>query len=132
VVAWRIEHVKKLARTQPQAPCSVAFDDHEWQAVFALQRPNQPLPSTPPSVREITRLTAELGGFLGRKSDGEPGSITPHVACSAFMILSPESYLSKNFILHNNPLCHRPALFPAGGITGNDKRVRGRGDRMEE
>ena len=76
VVAWRIEHVKKLARTQPQAPCTIAFDEREWQAVFALQRPNQPLPSTPPSVREITRLTAELGGFLGRNSDGEPGSIT--------------------------------------------------------
>jgi hypothetical protein len=76
VVAWRIEHVKKLARTQPQAPCTIAFDEHEWQAVFTLQRPNQPLPSTPPSVREITRLTSELGGFLGRKSDGEPGSIT--------------------------------------------------------
>ena len=76
VVAWRIEHVKKLARTQPQAPCTIAFDEHEWQAVFALQRPKLALPSTPPSVREITRLTAELGGFLGRKSDGEPGSIT--------------------------------------------------------
>ena len=76
VIAWRIEHVKKLARTQPQAPCTIAFDEREWQAVFALQRHNQPLPSTPPSVREITRLTAELGGFLGRKSDGEPGSIT--------------------------------------------------------
>jgi Domain of unknown function (DUF4338)/Transposase DNA-binding/Transposase Tn5 dimerisation domain len=76
VVAWRIEHVKKLARTRPQAPCTIAFDEHEWQAVFALQRPKQPLPSTPPSLREITRLTAELGGFLGRKSDGEPGSIT--------------------------------------------------------
>jgi hypothetical protein len=76
VVAWRIEHVKKLARAQPQAPCTIAFDERQWQAVFALQRPNQPLPSTPPSVREITRLTAELGGFLGRNSDGEPGSIT--------------------------------------------------------
>jgi hypothetical protein len=76
VVAWRIEHIKKLARTQPQAPCTIAFDEHEWQAVFALQRPKLPLPSTPPSVREITRLIAELGGFLGRKSDGEPGSIT--------------------------------------------------------
>jgi hypothetical protein len=76
VVAWRIEHVKKLARTKPHAPCTIAFDEHEWQAVFALQRPKQPLPSTPPSLREITRLTAELGGFLGRKGDGEPGSIT--------------------------------------------------------
>ena len=25
VVAWRIEHIKKLARTQPLAPCTIAF-----------------------------------------------------------------------------------------------------------
>jgi len=76
VVAWRIEHIKKLARETPQAPCSVAFEEHEWQALLAYKRPDQPLPSTPPCVREITRLTAELGGFLGRKGDGEPGSTT--------------------------------------------------------
>lgn len=76
VVAWRIEHLKKLSRTRPQAPCSIAFEDHEWQALLAFKRPDQPLPSITPSVREITRLTAELGGFLGRKSDGEPGSTT--------------------------------------------------------
>jgi hypothetical protein len=76
VVAWCIEHIKKLARETPQAPCSVAFEEHEWQALLAYKRPDQPLPSTPPCVREITRLTAELGGFLGRKGDGEPGSTT--------------------------------------------------------
>jgi hypothetical protein len=76
VVAWRIEHIKKLARETPRAPCTVAFEEHEWQALLAYKRPDQPLPSTPPCVREITRLTAELGGFLGRKGDGEPGSTT--------------------------------------------------------
>ena len=76
VVAWRIEHIKKLSRTHPQAPCSIAFEEHEWQALLTLKRPNQPLPSIPPNLREITRLTAELGGFLGRKGDGEPGSTT--------------------------------------------------------
>ena len=76
VVAWRIEHIKKLARETPQAPCTVAFEEHEWQALLAYKRPYQPLPSTPPCLREITRLTAELGGFLGRKGDGEPGSTT--------------------------------------------------------
>ena len=76
VVAWRIEHIKKLSRQRPEAPCTVAFEEHEWQALLAYKRPDQPLPSTPPSVREITRLTAELGGFLGRKGDGEPGSTT--------------------------------------------------------
>jgi hypothetical protein len=76
VVAWRIEHIKKLARETPLAPCTVAFEEHEWQALLAFKRPDQPLPSTPPCVREVTRLTAELGGFLGRKGDGEPGSTT--------------------------------------------------------
>jgi hypothetical protein len=93
VVAWRIEYIKKLSRQKPQAPCSVAFEEHEWQALLAFKRPDQPLPSTPPSVREITRLTAELGGFLGRKGDGEPGSTTIgrglqrlHDIASAFLI----------------------------------------------
>ncbi len=76
VVAWRIEHIKKLARETPQAPCTAVFEEHEWQALLAYKRPDQPLPSTPPCIREITRLTAELGGFLGRKGDGEPGSTT--------------------------------------------------------
>jgi hypothetical protein len=76
VVAWRIEHIKKLSRTRPQAPCSIAFEQHEWQALLAFKRPHQLLPSTPLNLREITRLTAELGGFLGRKGDGEPGSTT--------------------------------------------------------
>jgi hypothetical protein len=93
VVAWRIEHIKKLSRQTPQAPCTVAFEEHEWQALLAFKRPDQQLPSSPPGVREITRLTAELGGFLGRKSDGEPGSTTLgrglqrlHDIASAFLI----------------------------------------------
>ena len=76
VVAWRIEHIKKLARTKPEAPCSIAFEEHEWQALLAFKRPTQARPSTPPNLREVARLTAEMGGFLGRKGDGEPGSQT--------------------------------------------------------
>ena len=30
----------------------------------------------PPTLREAVRLGAGLGGFLGRKSDGEPGTET--------------------------------------------------------
>lgn len=31
------------------------------------------MPAQPPSLREVIRLVATLGGFLGRKGDGEPG-----------------------------------------------------------
>ena len=30
----------------------------------------------PPTVRELVRMIAGLGGFLGRKGDGEPGPQT--------------------------------------------------------
>ncbi|HJX17324.1 MAG TPA: IS4 family transposase, partial [Acidiferrobacterales bacterium] len=30
----------------------------------------------PPTLREAIRRVASLGGFLGRKSDGEPGTQT--------------------------------------------------------
>jgi hypothetical protein len=32
------------------------------------------VPDKPPSLREAIRLVATLGGFLGRKGDGEPGT----------------------------------------------------------
>ena len=34
------------------------------------------LPQQEPSLREAIRMVAQLGGFLGRKADKEPGSIT--------------------------------------------------------
>ncbi|MEO6594724.1 MAG: IS4 family transposase [Planctomycetota bacterium] len=33
-------------------------------------------PSDPPRMRDAIRMVAALGGFLGRKSDGEPGTET--------------------------------------------------------
>lgn len=32
------------------------------------------MPATMPTVNEVVRLIAQIGGFLGRKSDGEPGA----------------------------------------------------------
>jgi hypothetical protein len=31
------------------------------------------VPEEPPALREAIRLIARLGGFLGRRHDGEPG-----------------------------------------------------------
>ena len=32
--------------------------------------------ATPPTLRDATRMVAGLGGFLGRKGDGDPGTET--------------------------------------------------------
>lgn len=72
IVAWRIMFVMMLGRECPDLPCDVAFDSDEWQAVYATVK-KQPPPSEPPSMKTMVRLIASLGGWLGRKCDGEPG-----------------------------------------------------------
>jgi hypothetical protein len=74
VVAWRIYFLTKMGRETPDVPCSVFFDDHEWKALVAHITQNPVPPSKPPTLREAVRMVATLGGFLGRKGDGEPGT----------------------------------------------------------
>ena len=76
VVAWRIYHLTKLGRKTPDVPCTVFFEDAEWKALVAYKTQNPIPPEQPPTLREATRMVASLGGFLGRKCDGEPGTIT--------------------------------------------------------
>jgi hypothetical protein len=76
VVAWRIYHLIKLGREVPDAPCTVFFEEAEWKALMVFTSKNPVPPSEPPTLREAIRLVATLGGFLGRKSDGEPGTQT--------------------------------------------------------
>jgi hypothetical protein len=76
VVAWRIFHLTKLGRETPTVPCTVYFEEHEWKALVAYVTQKPEPPPQPPTLREAVRMTASLGGFLGRKSDGEPGTQT--------------------------------------------------------
>jgi hypothetical protein len=76
VVAWRIFHLTKLGRETPEVPCTVFFEDHEWKALVASVRQSPEEPKQVPTLREAVRMVAGLGGFLGRKSDGEPGTQT--------------------------------------------------------
>ena len=73
VIAWRILYATMLSRAMPEAPCTVLLEPEEWQALYcAIQRVPTP-PTTPPPLRQAVRWIAQLGGFLGRRGDGEPG-----------------------------------------------------------
>lgn len=72
VVAWRIHHLTLLGRSAPDLPCDVVFDDDQWKALHIYMTGKQ-APATPPSLNEMIRMIARLGGHLGRKSDGDPG-----------------------------------------------------------
>jgi hypothetical protein len=72
-VAWRLLWLTYEARAQPEAPCSAVFDDLPWRLLGAAVGPPGVLPATPPDLRTTVRQIAQLGGFLGRRGDGEPG-----------------------------------------------------------
>jgi len=73
VVAWRLLWMTYAARQSPDAPCTVAFTELEWQTIHRIYHPDEPLPEQPPSLNETVRSVARMGGFLARRSDGEPG-----------------------------------------------------------
>lgn len=72
-VAWQLLWLTYQARLTPDAPCSAVLTPTEWQALFAFTQRTTRLPASPPSLRQATRWIAQLGGFLGRKGDGDPG-----------------------------------------------------------
>jgi hypothetical protein len=74
VVAWRVYHLAQLGRETPDVPCTVFFEEAEWKALLTFVTKTPVVDGAPPSLREAMRLVASLGGFLGRKDDGEPGT----------------------------------------------------------
>ncbi|MDP2755780.1 MAG: IS4 family transposase, partial [Nitrospirota bacterium] len=74
VVAWRIHHLTKLGRETPDVPCSIYFEEAEWKALTTFVTKKATDTDRPPTLREAIRMVAMLGGFLARKSDGEPGT----------------------------------------------------------
>jgi hypothetical protein len=72
-VAWKLLWLTYQARQTPDASCTLAFQPDEWQALYAFIHRTPAVPQTPPSLRQAVRWLGQLGGFLGRKGDGEPG-----------------------------------------------------------
>jgi hypothetical protein len=74
VIAWRLLSLTLLARAAPDVPCTALLEAAEWQALYcAIHKTTQP-PSTPLPLGQAVRWVAQLGGYMGRKSDGPPGT----------------------------------------------------------
>ena len=74
IVAWRILHLTHLGRETPEVPCSVFFEEAQWKALFLFKTKNPDFIKKCPTLYEAIRMVASLGGFLGRKCDGDPGT----------------------------------------------------------
>jgi hypothetical protein len=73
IVAWRLLEMLYHARCTPHVPCTAVVADDEWQVLYIMHHKTSKLPAAPPSLQQAVRWIAQMGGFLGRKGDGEPG-----------------------------------------------------------
>lgn len=73
IVAWRLLWLTYQARATPDAPCTVALNECEWQALWCITHQTPLPPATAPPLGEAVRWIARLGGHQGRAGDGAPG-----------------------------------------------------------
>jgi hypothetical protein len=74
VVAWRLMHLCHLGRSCPEMDCEVLFEPSEWKSVYAIL--DLPAPESGcPSLNEVIRAIAQLGGFINRPTN-HPGTQT--------------------------------------------------------
>lgn len=74
VIAWKILYLCRLGQECPDLPCDVIFSDSEWKAVYTIVK-HKPAPSQPPTLNEVIRLIASMGGYVIRKTT-TPGTQT--------------------------------------------------------
>jgi len=73
VVAWRVYRLTKAGRETPHFSCEEFLKQEEWQALAAWHTGSAP-PENPPDIQQASRWIGKLGGWIGRKGDGEPGT----------------------------------------------------------
>lgn len=97
IVTWRTLFVCRLGREFPEISCEVVFEPAEWKSVYHVVH-KKPPPSTSPTLREMVRMVARLGGYINRKRTDEPGPQTvwlglqrTHDIANCWLTFGPES-----------------------------------------
>jgi hypothetical protein len=55
--------------------CDAIFEPAEWQSVWTVTQPGQPLPKKPPPLATMIRLIASLGGYVNRPNRADPPGV---------------------------------------------------------
>lgn len=72
VVAVRVLQLRLALKVEPTSPAAQVATAAEIRVVRGLQK-KAGRPGSPLSVRQFVQAVARLGGYLGRKTDGDPG-----------------------------------------------------------
>lgn len=75
VVAWRVFRLTNAGRESPNLSCEQFIKQEEWAALASWHTGKSP-PDEPPTIQQASRWIGKLGGWIGRKNDGEPGTTT--------------------------------------------------------
>lgn len=75
-VSARIERLKQLSRSQPDLDALEEFSRAELDAAIMLTETKKHQQGDELNLQQAVRLVAMVGGYMGRKADGPPGSIT--------------------------------------------------------
>lgn len=86
IVAWRVMWLTYQARLTPDASCQTILESCEWRLLRRKFEPKN-RSKKPPTIRQAVRWIAQLGGFLARKGDGEPGLKTVWRGLGALRLL---------------------------------------------
>lgn len=73
IISVRILSMTYEARQNPEAPCTEFLEEQEWKVLYCIANRTSTIPPITPTIKEAVSYLAKLGGFLGRKGDGDPG-----------------------------------------------------------
>lgn len=75
IMSIRILGMTYMARQHSEEPCTLFLEEEEeeWKVLYCIANRTAIPPQVTPTMKEAVSYLAELGGFLGRKGDGEPG-----------------------------------------------------------
>jgi hypothetical protein len=75
ILSWRIQWLTWISRTAPSTPASEILNTAEISILQNHFHKNSETNTVQLTVAQALKWIAQLGGFLNRKSDGDPGPI---------------------------------------------------------
>jgi hypothetical protein len=76
LAALQICQLTYLQRNHPDESCLKVLSSTQWKALFLYYNFKAKLPKSPPDIQTVSTWIARLGGFLARRNDGYPGTLT--------------------------------------------------------
>ncbi len=119
IVTWRTLYVCRLGREFPDISCEAIFDPAEWRSVYRVVRRESP-PTEPPSLSQMVRMVAQLGGYVNRKNrPDEPGAQTVwlglqrmHDIALCWDMFGPEAKTRRSASLRVSEMCRTTRAAP--------------------